>query len=332
MRLLHRIAKGRLRAPFFAFAALCAPLSAQADTDLQLRLPIDCTLGETCYIQQYVDRDPGPAQADYACGTLANDGHSGTDFAVPTEADMARGVPVLATAAGTIRAIRDGMPDIRQGDPGAPDVAGLECGNAVAIEHGNGWETQYCHLREGSVTVASGQRVEAGAPLGMVGMSGLATFPHVHLSVRKDGAIVDPFSPNPADACGAQVRTLWSTDLPYMPGGPIAAGFASAVPDYTAVKAGLPEDGLDAGADAAVVWILLANVQSGDTVSVEITAPNGPFLTQSVTLEKAQPLRMQALGRRLPSGMPADGSWSGTVRHTRGETLLGERTLRAHIP
>ena len=61
------------------------------------------------------------------------------------------------------------------------------CGNGVVIRHADGWETQYCHLRRGSVQVAEGDRVEAGEPLGLVGMSGEANFPHVHLSVRRDG-------------------------------------------------------------------------------------------------------------------------------------------------
>ena len=56
---------------------------------LDLALPVDCTLGETCYIQQYFDHDPSTVWGDFTCGTLAYDGHDGTDFALPTRAAMA---------------------------------------------------------------------------------------------------------------------------------------------------------------------------------------------------------------------------------------------------
>ena len=80
-------------------AALLLPvLAAPAAADPTLSLPIDCVLGETCHIQQFVDRDPGPGAGDFRCGGLSYDGHKGTDFAIPTLADMARGVAVLASA------------------------------------------------------------------------------------------------------------------------------------------------------------------------------------------------------------------------------------------
>ena len=54
-------------------AALTACLSlAMAPAlagDFSLGLPIDCEIGTTCRIQQYVDRDPGPGYTDFACPT-----------------------------------------------------------------------------------------------------------------------------------------------------------------------------------------------------------------------------------------------------------------------
>jgi len=49
-----------------ALMITCAtPAVAQ---DLRLGLPIDCTLGDTCYIQNYVDNDPSEAALDFQCG------------------------------------------------------------------------------------------------------------------------------------------------------------------------------------------------------------------------------------------------------------------------
>ena len=83
--------------------------------DLILNSPIDCDLASTCFIQQYMDRDEGPGAADFTCNLLSNNDHSGTDFALPSLAMMARGVNVIAAAPGTVKGWRDGMPDVRQG-------------------------------------------------------------------------------------------------------------------------------------------------------------------------------------------------------------------------
>ena len=338
--------RGRLRAPLSvggaarstarrvagglpALAGLLAPLAAAAQDQPRLALPIDCTLGRDCYVQKYVDRDPGPGVRDFACGDLANDGHKGTDFAVPTAAHMARGVAVLAAAPGTVAAIRDGMPDARQGRPGAPDVTGVECGNGVRIDHGAGWETQYCHLRAGSVAVRPGDTVAAGGRIGLVGLSGEASFPHVHVVLRHEGRVIDPF--RPGAGCGGAEGALWDAPLGYDPGGPIAAGLAGGIPPYDAVKAGLPRDGIGARSEAVVLWAFLANGRAGDRVRLEIAGPDRPPDTHTLVLEKDQPLLMRAFGRRTPEG-PPPGPWQAEVIHLRDGAAIGRRTVTAEVP
>ncbi|MEM9901106.1 MAG: M23 family metallopeptidase [Pseudomonadota bacterium] len=336
--------KGRRWAPFFlavAYSTLrsaaaialfsAVPQKAVADPP-RLALPVACTLGETCYIQQYMDRRAGPGVEDFACGALANDGHSGTDFAVPSEAAMRAGVAVLAAADGTVLGTRDGMPDIRQDVQGAPDVTGVECGNGLVLDHGDGWHTQYCHLRRGSLRVRSGDVVRQGAELGEIGMSGRATFPHVHVSLRHNGAEVDPFQPDPAAPCGTRAAALWQSDIAYFPGGPIAAGLATGVPEYDAVKAGLPEDGLTAAAPAAVLWVFIANARAGDVLSFEIDGPAGRFGVHEVTIDRTQPLRMQAFGRRAPGGGLPDGAWTGRITQHRDGAELGRINVQARVP
>ncbi|MGR3678397.1 MAG: M23 family metallopeptidase, partial [Paracoccaceae bacterium] len=193
-------------------AALAAVFSSLATVcvagDLRLTMPIDCVLGEGCHIQQYVDQDPGPGAQDYLCETLSYEGHKGTDFALPYLRDIADDVAVLAAAPGVIRATRNTMADRLFTTENETDIAGKECGNGVVIRHDDGWETQYCHMKRGSISVTKGQRIEAGTELGHVGLSGRTQFPHLHFSVRKDGKSIDPFAPSEAFECGAQQATL----------------------------------------------------------------------------------------------------------------------------
>ena len=140
-----------------------APPLAEA-TPPELGLPLACQLGQDCFIQQYVDTQEGPGAQDYTCGPLSYDGHKGTDIRVRDLPAMEAGVPVLAAAAGVVKGIRDGEPDIRVSERGLDQVKGKEAGNGVVIDHGNGWETQYSHLKQRSVRVKLGDRVEAGQP------------------------------------------------------------------------------------------------------------------------------------------------------------------------
>ncbi|SNS18680.1 M23 family metallopeptidase [Tropicimonas sediminicola] len=326
---------GRLRAPFLRAALACAATALPASAEPPaLGLPIDCTFGETCYIQQYVDRDPGPGQRDVGCNGLANDGHKGTDFGIPTLADMAAGVPVIAAAPGVVRGVRDGMPDIDTTDPAAPNVSGRECGNGVAIDHGDGWETQYCHLRNGSLAVKQGQQVARGEVLGLVGMSGEATFPHVHFSVREGNAVIDPFNPDMTRDCGAAGDGLWLAAPPYRDGGLLAAGILDRVPSYEEVKAGLPLQALPEGAPAAlVVWGYAYAGLEGDVVEIALDAPgDAPPRSHSEALPRWQPFFYRAWGIRAPEGGFAPGAYRGEVVHRRGETVLDRREIRFELP
>ena len=274
----------------------------------ELKWPLDCTLGDTCHIQQYVDHDPGPAATDFTCGPLSYDGHDGTDFALPTRADMAAGVSVLAAAAGTVGGMRNSVADL------APVVPGKECGNGVVIDHGDGWVTQYCHMRQGSVVVRPGQQVSAGTVLGLVGQSGQAEFPHLHLSVRHDGVEVDPFQPQSGSCALTPGPSLWATPVPYEPGGFLAAGFSDDIPQLDALRAGLETSPLPATAPGLVVWAFAFGTRAGDRMVFQITGPGGDFLTQVVAIDKTQAQMFRAVGKRLTSAGWAPGPYYATVK------------------
>lgn len=311
-----------------ARAALFATILAQAAHagPPELVLPLDCTLGETCYIEDYVDADPGPGQSDYTCGLKSRDGHRGTDIVLRDFAAMERGVKVLAAAPGRVAAIRDGMTDVAVSAETTDTIEGRECGNGVRVDHGDGWQTLYCHMRQGSISVREGDHVASGAPLGLVGLSGLTNIPHVHLSVLKDGEIVDPFAPEDTHDCAApDGDTLWADPPAYHRAGLFTAGFSDGVPEFEAVKSGAAR-ATDITSNAPLVlYGHVFHAKPGDVLEFSATGPDGAVLTHSALLRDPQKQLFRAFGRNAPeSGWPP-GDYRGYVRLMRGQMLVAWR-------
>jgi murein DD-endopeptidase MepM/ murein hydrolase activator NlpD len=63
-------------------------------------------------------------------------------------------------------------------------------GKTIIIDHGNGYQSWYCHLS--SVLTAVGKRALKGEVIGRVGMTGRTTGPHLHLTVTMNGALINP--------------------------------------------------------------------------------------------------------------------------------------------
>ena len=213
-------------------------VSVAPSVAIEFALPIDCTVGETCVVQHYVDRDPGDDRRDYMCGHQTYDGHDGIDVRIPDLRAMEAGVAVVAAADGVVKATRDGMADQSIADTGADAVKDRECGNGVMVVHADGWSTQYCHMKKGSIRVSEGDTVSAGTPLGEVGLSGMTEFPHVHFTVRQGDAEIDPFAIEPAtadptcDFAGDASTSIWTAEaraaLVYRPAFVLNAGFSDA--------------------------------------------------------------------------------------------------------
>lgn len=305
-----------------ALAALIGSASLAGAEPFLLAFPVDCTLGKSCYIQQYVDHDPGPEARDFTCGGLSYDGHQGTDFGLPTHADMARGVRVLAAAPGVVRGVRDGVEDrVYDGQ----DLQGRDCGNGVAISHSDGWETQYCHLRRGSVQVTTGQEVAAGEALGLIGLSGRTEFPHLHVTLRRHGEVVDPFAPEASETCGSD-RSLWAEPLAYVPGGLLDIGFAAGLPGFAEVQAGTADLARPDRTTALVGYGYAFGIRAGDIMEIGIDGPEGEVINHRVTMDRTQATAFRAAGRKSqPHGWPV-GDYRLTVRLLRAGEVLSERS------
>ena len=299
----------------------------------RLELPVDCR-ATTCVVQNYVDQDAGPGWRDYRCGSLSYDGHKGTDIRVPSLADVRRGVPVLAAAPGQVRGVRDGMQDVSIRDAPAGAVKGREAGNSVVVVHGNGWETQYSHLRQGSVAVKPGDTVKAGQRLGLIGLSGQTEFPHVHFEVRLNGQRVDPFvGAGQSEGCGEGARPLWTATaleaLAYRPSGLLTAGFAPGKPDAVAVQDGrYRSEDLSRDAGALVFWVEVFGVQRGDDERLRLVAPDGKALAEKRETVSGNKARwFSYAGKKRPADAWPAGTYRGEYRLTRTRDGRAETVL-----
>ncbi len=308
-------------------------VAAGAHAAPALELPIACRPGEDCWVANYFDADPSAAAADFRCGPRSYDGHDGVDFALRDRARMHTGVAVLAAADGVVRAVRDGMADVALGSAQpAQALAGRECGNGVVLQHSDGWETQYCHVRRGSVRVKPGDTVRAGDELALVGLSGQTEFPHLHFALRHADQRLDPFSGAAAAAgCEAPDRPLWRD--PARPGyEPVAlynAGFATSPPDIEAIRAGTRDDGPYApDTPALVLWVDMFGVRAGDRVRLRIEAPDGSVLLDTEQpVERTQARRFVFVGVRLRTARWMPGEHVGTITLRRAGDGV-ERSLR----
>ncbi len=124
-------------------------------TDVSLAAPVD-----------------GPRSSSFGKRRFFNDQprapHKGMDIAA------ASGVPILAPLAGIVTATGEYFFN----------------GNTVLLDHGQGYVTMYCHLSE--ITVAEGQELATGEPIGAVGATGRVTGAHLHFGTYLNGTAVDP--------------------------------------------------------------------------------------------------------------------------------------------
>jgi murein DD-endopeptidase MepM/ murein hydrolase activator NlpD len=121
--------------------------------------------------------------------------HRGVDYAAPT------GTP--------IRAAGDGKVQFRGWQGGY--------GNVVIVEHGGRYTTLYGHLSRFASGVRVGSRVGQGEVIGYVGMTGLATGPHLHYEFRVAGTHRDPLTvelPKADPLAGADLRRFRAGSAP----------------------------------------------------------------------------------------------------------------------
>ena len=321
-------------------AAIAAAISFVCDAraeNIELGMPVGCEIGQTCYVQNYVDDDPSQASRDYRCGTLTYDGHNGTDFRLPSLAAQRSGVDVLSSASGRVLRMRDGVPDAI-GKPAAEAVRDVECGNGVVIEHPGGWETQYCHMANGSLAVKPGDNVAGGQRLGRIGLSGLTEYPHLHFTVRYRGAVVDPFAYGAAPGSCGGGASLWQpalrAKLAYQDRAVLNAGFMSGPPTMELIEAASGEaQPLSPSSPALVAFVRAIGLKSGDAQSLVIKDPQGQVVAENRTapLQSNKAQYMLFAGKKRPPNGWDHGAYKATFTVERDGKVVLEKQLELKL-
>ncbi len=330
-----------LRALLF-YVTVAAPAHAQTTfapsgvTPIELSMPIDCTLGQDCFIQNYVDMDPGPGAKDFMCGPLAYDNHQGTDFRLRNRNALSRPYAALAAAPGTVVQVINNQPDhgFREGA-----FTSLDCGNAVMIDHGGGWMSQYCHLAEGSVTVQRGQQVQRSQPIGNIGSSGGTSFPHLHYAIRNNNATISPFtgvSPTGCDA--AEAGPLWQNpgNIFYADSAILGFGVSSIEPTLERMENGTLNAPPSDPHAPVHVWAHIMGVQSGDTIRFTARAPNGNIIaSERFPIPETGRIFSAGIGfAPQDSGVPfwPSGTYQAQLAFYRGGQEIGTRSSSFTFP
>ena len=138
-------------------------------------------------------------------------GHMGTDYAAPT------GTPVHAAGDGRVsfEGTRGGY------------------GNAIVLDHSNSVSTLYGHMSRFATNVHLGSHVSQGDIIGFVGMTGLATGPHLHYEYLMNGVHMNPQTVKLAGAepLGAESMDKFRAATATFAHQPVGSGGASATGD-----------------------------------------------------------------------------------------------------
>ncbi|WP_262692511.1 M23 family metallopeptidase [Kordiimonas aestuarii] len=285
-----------------------------------LHFPVACEPGKDCWIARYVNHGQGGKAKDYLCGGQSQPGHKGTDIAIADLGRMADGVAVLAAKSGTILRVRDGMPDVSVRKTGKAEVEGQKCGNGIVLAHDNGDESQYCHLKNNSITVAQGDTVTAGDQIAEIGLSGQTEFPHLHYMLRRDGQIIDPFDGSTmSDVCDASGPMLWAHDIAYEPLVLFELQASEEPPKRETIwQAGA--NILSRNSPALVLTARAMHIRQADQWHMVIRDPKGKtFVDQDMDIDKDHQFYYRFIGRKQPAGGFMPGIWTGELTASRAD-------------
>ena len=316
------------------FTALLYSFFSYGVFSLELIFPLKCDVGSDCYLQYYVDHDLGSNIQDYQCGKRSTPNQKGTSIRLADTNVMLKGFEVLAASAGKVVTIQNDIPDQVLTEEAKQNLQGRECGNNVVLDHGGGWQTRYCHMMRSSVIVTPGESVSGGQALGLLGLSGFTTYPHLEFFVIRDDQFIDPFYPEEnVGECGQTDNSLWKNinSLPYHDSKVISSGFSDAVPALNQVVLGSHHPAfLPRSIQRLAFWIQVIGAQKDDIHSIIIYNQRNQIIAESSNnvLGADQSVGILSIVHELKSGNLAPGLYKGSFvaeRVVNGKKMIIEQ-------
>lgn len=211
------VAAARHRAAAHAASGMLLNPTMRTAGAIAVTSPVDGTL-----TQGWGPTDSVYSQPATVNGVHYDHFHDGVDYGAPL------GTPVRAMAAGTVEFAGT-----------YPDGA-----RVVRIRHADGAVSLYAHLK-GDLDVKEGDTVAAGQQIGVVGMTGNTTGPHLHLELTIDGQKVDPLpylqaGSLPAAEVTSAGRSGAALPASAAPVATTAAATTAALARFDAVADGIP--------------------------------------------------------------------------------------------
>lgn len=137
----------------------------------------------------------------FACGTRwtgsTRSSHSPSTYTIDFNAPDDVNKPVLASAPGRVVLTRS---------------LTTSYGRYVIVDHGGGYTTLYAHLSK--INVVTGQMLDQGDLVGLLGTSGNSTGPHLHFEQRRNGAYFRPYFHRRTFSMGSTSASLNCNDRP----------------------------------------------------------------------------------------------------------------------
>lgn len=223
-------------------------------------------------ISNYVDLDPtSPTVLDYNGLSQSYDGHNGIDIRTSPyfwkkKADSQ--VEAIAAEDGVIIFKQDGNSDNNCSCSGS--------WNAVFVMHADGSITWYGHLKTNTTTEKdSGDVVNVGEYLGVIGSSGCSTNPHLHFETYDNGGnLIEPFF-GPSN--NTTTESWWANQLPYYDSGINKIATHSAPPSTPACPGiEVPNEKYAFNQGEAITFsIAVRHSLTSDSAVVEVFEPDG---------------------------------------------------------
>lgn len=242
-----------------------------------LLFPLDCQLGTNCWLSSLPRHYFKDKQLDFRCGPITKDNNLGTEFIIKDMQQMMEGVDVIAPISGQVIAKQDGHEDNLS-------LGGDSCGNMITIANEQ-FIVIFCHLKNMSVRLNKGEKVNTGDVIGQVGASGYVDHPKLFMKLEMvdDDKVrdLDPFYGRQLD-CGLPPESLWENvelmDFNARTG--IVFNYGFAFDNITAyiIANGEHKKNIPANPKIFVGFVEMLSVNKGDVVNISITDSSGSVI------------------------------------------------------